>query len=411
MPEAMQRRYGSRSTARKEAGKVVAEALVAGAVRETASPLRRSIQELAVIAANEVYAESAVADPLRDLACWHDWTTGTRSFPHPGQFLPLGITGQDSKQVARNAVGALGEAIAGLYAQRLIAPSPQVRVVGRWPDLIYYRDDVATFLEAKATSSTGDEPRGLAQLIDRGLLQESMVDALQEFGADPSVRLCFVFTDVRVNGPEDFEFDTLIVDVSGPEERRAAVKPRPPEPLIRGLAERAIGRALATEAPRGGTWNLMKPAKVTKGQQKSASADSARIASAASREAEDLLKVEVGDSPALLQCVVKEVERLSDNVQVDEKVKERRLEGLKRDVSTELRIERVRTFWNHVLVTVPLKDHEVWTPQPTWTGTDLAEPEKFEGHDFYRAGGNLYGVLTEVEFEALMTRRMMRPSG
>ncbi|MFC2085675.1 hypothetical protein ACFLRO_00525, partial [Bacteroidota bacterium] len=164
-----------------------------------------------IICANEAFPEAAIADPLSDLAVWSDWRSGVRSFPYPGVYPRLGIIDQGPKTQSATSIGVVGEIMAGLFAQAGIAPWVIVRVIRRWPDLIFLTADGGfDFVEAKAfTLGARDKP--LWDSVPSRLVGDHMHDAVHQLNADASVGVWGAFT--RVVDPYPCKLEVTFLEV------------------------------------------------------------------------------------------------------------------------------------------------------------------------------------------------------
>lgn len=237
-------RYGSPHFDRKSAGQALTALVTKGASRVVSANLL--FDQKLILAANEVFPEAAVADPLADLEVWDEWRSGIRSFPYPGRYGRLGIRRQDAKTNSTSSTGVMGEIMAGLFAQSGIAPWVLVRVIRRWPDFILYlRGDRYAFVEAKAFTRESIGQKGSTLHIPDGLLGECVVDAVQQLNADPFVQVWGAFTCIEQITPLRLRTTFLELDVG--DDRRVGVPMRVlPDAVSTGIAERAL-RGAVTE--------------------------------------------------------------------------------------------------------------------------------------------------------------------
>ena len=70
-------RYGSPHFDRKSAGQALSASVTKGASR--VASCKAAFDQKLILAANEVFPEAAVADPLADLEVWDEWRSGVRS--------------------------------------------------------------------------------------------------------------------------------------------------------------------------------------------------------------------------------------------------------------------------------------------------------------------------------------------
>lgn len=218
-----------------------------------------SIPLLALYAGNEAYAESAVADPLADLNVWHEWRE-RRQFPYPGEYEPFGIVYDDNsrKDSASSAVGALGEAIAGIYAQAGIASAPLVRSIGRWPDMILFHNRFH-FLEVKASRNLSERPRQSEELqVIPPKLRECLEPALEDLALQPHVHMWLALVDIYLPDLDQFrlEFRVTFIELFTAKSLSAGL---PPMPLAvkDGILWRAAVKAMQQVSPYV-AWKAMK---------------------------------------------------------------------------------------------------------------------------------------------------------
>ena len=76
------------------------------------------IPHLALLAGNEAYPESAIADPITDLRVWYDWRSGVRKFPYPGSYEPLEIRKHRGKIPSAGVIGVVGEILVSDFRKR-----------------------------------------------------------------------------------------------------------------------------------------------------------------------------------------------------------------------------------------------------------------------------------------------------
>lgn len=241
-------RYGSPHFDRKSAGQALSDAVRGGATLEESHSL--DFSEKQILSANEAFPESAVADPLADLEVWDEWRSGVRTFPYPGRYGRLGIRQQDAKTNSTSSTGVLGEIMAGLFAQAGVAPWVLVRVINRWPDFIYYlRDDRYAFVESKAFTGDGGGTSGAGLQLPDALLGECVVAAVQQLNADPFVQVWGAFTHIQQISP--FQMRVIFLELDADSLRRNNVQKRVlPQPVLLGIAERALRRAITEVEPQ-----------------------------------------------------------------------------------------------------------------------------------------------------------------
>ena len=156
------------------------------------------LPEKLILLANEAFPESAINDPLGDLHVWDLWQSGIRSFPYPGQYLPLEIFNQDAKIQSSSTVGVVGECLAGVFATAGIAPWPIVRVIRNWPDFIFYDRSNSRFalVESKASTDIDGTTASINSRFDLPTFKGFLVDALRHLISDRSVSVWGAFTRV-----------------------------------------------------------------------------------------------------------------------------------------------------------------------------------------------------------------------
>ena len=173
-----------------------------------------SLPDDLLLLANEAFPESAINDPLGDLQVWESWQTGSRTFPYPGQYIPLDIFGQGAKVQSPTAIGVIGECLTGLFATAGIAPLPVVRPIRRWPDFILYDRSKSRFalLESKAFTDLGGATTGVRDRISDALLGEFLFDALQHLLSDRTVAVWGAFT--RILSITPFKAQVTFIETS-----------------------------------------------------------------------------------------------------------------------------------------------------------------------------------------------------
>ena len=235
-------RFGSPHFSDKEAGQKLREDLFRSVNLIAEADLR--FDRAQILCANEAFPEAAVSDPIADLEIWDEWSSGVRAFPYSGHYKRLGIRTQESKISSASSMGVLGEIFAGLLAQVFISPWVLVRVVRRWPDLIFYSgNDQYAFVEAKAFN----EPRltrtdRLRGRVPDKLLGECIVASVRQINSDAFTTVWGAFTNVIQVTP--MRLQVTFIDFSAEDHRRVQQAERfLPEPVVVGLSERAIVRA------------------------------------------------------------------------------------------------------------------------------------------------------------------------
>lgn len=200
-----------------------------------------------IICANEAFPEAALANPLADLKIWNEWRSGIRIFPYPGHYSRLSITNQPPKTNSTSSIGVIGEIMAGIIGQAIIAPEVLVRVIHQWPDFIFYPidkiDNRYSLLEAKAFTQKLSVSRENPIGISGELLGESLLDAVQHLNFDPFVKVWYSFTGIQEIEPI-CRLTVQFLELDVPQERRNSRQPTVPKIVIDGLAERAIQKGL-----------------------------------------------------------------------------------------------------------------------------------------------------------------------
>jgi len=197
-----------------------------------------------ILCANEAFPEAAVADPLADLKIWNEWRSGVRIFPYSGNYSRLSITNQPPKTNSTSSIGVIGEIMAAIFGQALIAPEVLVRVIQKWPDFIFYpRDGRYAFLEAKAFTQrikiTSENKFG----IPATEFGECLLDAVQHQNFDPFVKIWYAFTGIQEIEPI-CRFSTQLIELDVNPSKREGRQVVVPQLIIDGLAERAIQRGI-----------------------------------------------------------------------------------------------------------------------------------------------------------------------
>lgn len=197
-----------------------------------------------ILCANEAFPEAAVADPLADLKIWNEWRSGVRIFPYPGNYSRLSITNQLPKTNSTSSIGVIGEIMAAIFGQALIAPEVLVRVIQRWPDFIFYpRDGRYAFLEAKAFTQKIKITSGNQFGIPATEFGECLIDAVHHQNFDPFVKIWYAFTGIQQIEPI-CRFSTQLIELDVNQSKREGRQVIVPKLVIDGLAERAIQRGI-----------------------------------------------------------------------------------------------------------------------------------------------------------------------
>jgi hypothetical protein len=206
-----------------------------------------------ITTANQAYPESAVVDPIADLELWEEWRLGNREFPYVGRYAPLGIFRQGIKTSSPSSVGIVGEILAGLFGESVIAPAVLVRVIRRWPDFIFYSgidagNHVFAFLEAKAVGPNSLSGRTVCnRRVLSPQFQELATNAVQQINSDPLTDVWGAFTFIRRIVPFSAAV-TFVQIVPPPGRRHAPYSTEIPKTVLSGLAQRAVG-AVVSELP------------------------------------------------------------------------------------------------------------------------------------------------------------------
>ena len=211
------------------------------------TPLKMRFCRDQINLANEVFPEAAVADPLADLEILDEWKNGIRVFPYPGHYSRFELFIQEAKSPPTTSVGVIGEIMAGLFAQVGISPWIIVRVIGNWPDFIFYdpKEQRYSFVEAKAfTSSPGSSspftssPES-SNRIQSSLLRECALDAVRQINTDPWVTVWGAFTYIAEIKP--FKLEVTFVEFDCPTKRdNSGDRKGVPDVVVRGIATRCV---------------------------------------------------------------------------------------------------------------------------------------------------------------------------
>lgn len=384
-------RYGSPHFDRKTAGQALSAAVKAGASSEASCNV--TFDQKLILAANEVFPEAAVADPLADLEVWDEWRTGIRSFPYPGRYGRLGIRRQDAKANSTSSTGVLGEIMTGLFAQAGIAPWVLVRVIRRWPDFIcYLRDDRYAFVESKAYTGEMAAHKKSALQIPEGLLGECVVDAVQQLNADPFVQVWGAFTHIQQITPMRLQVTFLELDV-GSNRRMTTQKRVLPHAVLVGIAERALRRAI-TEVEAKELAPLRrtdrKPSKYERSKLERV------LVPAAMQQLEDLLAEEgvrtaVFASPTMIED---ELKKLIKNASIPEHGEGRRIFSARERASSGA-LSQVRAVGAQALFVGDIGPAEQASISAKWEPlwSDANQPWKNIGSmNVWRCGGAFFAI-------------------
>ena len=384
-------RYGSPHFDSKTAGRALSEIAKSRATLQ--SEHRTSFDLAHILCANEAFPEAAVTDPLADLEVWDEWRSGIRVFPYPGRYGPLGIRRQEAKTQSPSSVGVLGEIMAGLYSQAGIAPWVLVRVIRRWPDYIFYTGHGRyAFVEAKAFTEASSNGRTLGDRVPEALLGECLINGVYQVNADPDVQVWGAFTGIASITPMPLVVTFLELDVDP--SRRTSVGVRVlPEPVVSGLSERAISRALS-KLPEWEVAPLKKKRRGRKsGQRKMLEV---RISSLAEEELEGLLE-NAGPRPAIAASrsrLSEEISRLLAESVVAEKVEGRRFFEAKQRASEGI-LSHIRTAGGRSLMIADLDDQERMSISAEWTSNWESASSPWgivDGVPVWRCGGSVFAL-------------------
>ena len=200
-----------------------------------------------ILSANEVFSESAMADPLADLEIWDEWRTGAREFPFAGKYSRLSIAEQKGKVASSTALGVLGEIFTGLFCQNYISPWVLVRPIRRWPDFIYYQEGGRyAFVESKAFTGTAEKDGSNLERIRGALLRDCLVDTVRQLNADPFVTVWLMFTELNSIHPMSLSVTALELDAPDAH-REQIVQQVVPGAVIKGITERVLSAAIASK--------------------------------------------------------------------------------------------------------------------------------------------------------------------
>ena len=241
--EATMMRYGSPHFSKKEAGEWLRKDVLQAA-RDPVATGHLGFQRSQIVCGNEVFPESAVADPIADLEVWDEWRHGTRAFPYPGKYSRLGLSEQPGKVSSTTSMGVLGEVFAGLFSQVVVSPWVLVRPIRRWPDFIYYTfDGRYAFVESKAFMTTEEYDHPL-QRVPKRIIQDCLADTIQQLNADPFVRVWYAFTEAIDIRP--LRVNVTFLELDAPDRRRERIEElMVPQAVIAGLAEQVLNTAAA----------------------------------------------------------------------------------------------------------------------------------------------------------------------
>jgi len=244
LEDAELRRFGSPHLSRKEAGEELRKRILPRASQPVFAH-KFDFQRSQILCANEVFSESATADPLADLEIWDEWRNQERQFPYPGLYSRLGITEQPGKISNSTAVGVVGEVFTGLLSQSYISPWVLVRPIRRWPDFIYYTAGGRyAFVESKAFAGDPTSDGEGLERLQRPVLHECLTFAVQQLNSDPFVTVWLAFTEILEICP--LHLSIVFLELNAPDDRRDQIVKRViPEAVIRGLTERVLSSAIA----------------------------------------------------------------------------------------------------------------------------------------------------------------------
>ena len=207
----------------------------------------RVVERDQLLVSNHAYPEAAVVDPVADLELWEEWRLGIREFPYLGQYAPLGLFRQGTQTSSPSSVGVIGEVLAGLISESLVAPTILVRLIRRWPDFIMHSRtwngrNIFAFVESKAMGPDSDIDRHcFHKRIPPPLFWDAAVAAIQQLNADALVEVWGAFTWIRSIVP--FEAVVTFIRFVAPDERRLTSPPATSPPqyrsaFLKGRSER-----------------------------------------------------------------------------------------------------------------------------------------------------------------------------
>lgn len=392
VPEDVLKRLPSPHLSRAEAGKEAVKILrsPSGAELVTGSELDLQLPQLALLAGNEAYAETAIADPLADLLLWHDWESNERKFPYPGIYAPLEIDAKTGKTESTAAIGCLGEGLVGIFAQAGIGVSPAVRVTRRWPDLIFQEDEDTHFCEAKGTLEAAEPGAPVTKCGKQRLaLQDCALAALHHLAADPWVTVWSGFVQIELLEGHAFRFSVTFLEMRAPAGRKSSSTREVPDVVLNAIAERALAQALNEVDPQGRSWRVTRKRRVPKVPDLSR----LELQQVAQTQVHRIIEAEFPALERYLEGVTSRVSELGSRVEVAPGTDFGRMRRIKS--RHDGRPIRVRDIGDTTLVTESIKENLMakirgWW-KPDWSQVTRTYNRKlFQG---YRAGGNYYGLM------------------
>jgi hypothetical protein len=368
IPEDLLIQYGSPYSTTAEAFKALSSHLKINAVQITSEKHR--IPEVAIIAGNEAYPESAISDPLSDLLVWYDWKTGRRGFPYTGQYAPLSLSGQKPKSVSTAAVGVIGEILTGLYSQSKIGFSPLARVINRWPDFIFTQSSKIHFIEAKASIDdlTAGKPIQHFGNHQKGL-KEVLINAIQHLALEPQVTIWGGFVSIDVSNYE-ISFAVTFLEIVAPSTRAILAKNKISPIVSQEIAKRVLARKLVQQEA-----DLHEPSEYLK----------------------TIPELDIGIAEEYTKVIIDDISKLSKRVSHSGRSEISRMDALKmKGIDQPLQVRKVG---NEILVTVSISDEKTYDLKSVWEEkwTQIESIVPFRNHPFYRAGGSLFGMIPEQE--------------
>jgi hypothetical protein len=392
VPDDVLRKYGSPHFSRPDAGKALA-ALVLHPSKGAKCIFsdHHKIPLIGILAGNEAYPETAISNPISDIFVWYDWKSGRRKFPYPGAYAPLDLRKQDPKTVSKSVVGVFGEIISGIYAQQGISVSPLSRVILRWPDFIYIQQADSHFVEAKATIDENIPGSPLTAIGKHGQnLSEVLIEAIQQFGADPWVTVWGGFVGIHIDELLELRFTMTFLELKAPQSRKLVSTRSIPPLVAHELAKRAVARALVASEEYDAVWEI---GRKKQGRKKGESFIHGNVAEGAHMELGKLLTLE---APDMMQYRSTIEEELDDTISRIEPVRGQRAGRLDRlKVSRIQEPIQVRELGVSALVMDPLSDEDHSEFRKGWIQDwkRVEETVNRHGHPFYRAGGALFGLM------------------
>ena len=166
-----------------------------------------------MLLANEAFPESAINDPLGDLQVWESWQTGSRTFPYPGQYIPLDIFGQGKGPISHShwCNWRMSNWLICNCRYCAIAGSASNQALARF-HLVRRSKSRFALLESKAFTDLGGATTGVRDRISDALLGEFLFDALQHLLSDRTVAVWGAFT--RILSITPFKAQVTFIETS-----------------------------------------------------------------------------------------------------------------------------------------------------------------------------------------------------